>query len=83
MVRIRSWGFGHYRVDKQPNPERSFMFRLTAVDFGIPRWLPTRQIEVTVPSEKPVRLVKILGGAGEDGLNETFMFPCEHLMGTE
>jgi hypothetical protein len=72
-----TFGYTHGKADRIPNPENSFLFRLTSIDFGVPRWLPNNELKLTVPSKDPVNLVKWLSGSGEEGRDEKFVFRCD------
>lgn len=72
-----SYGYTYGRADKMPNPEKSFVFRNTSINFGVARWLPNSPMKVTVPSKDPVNLVKVLSGSGENGRDEVFVYRCE------
>ncbi len=72
-----SFDYTHSRADKLEHPENTFLFRNSSIDFGPPRWLPNNTIKVTVPSEKPVNLVKLMSGSGENGRDEKFVFSCD------
>jgi hypothetical protein len=69
-------GYSPGRATKMLNPDRSFVFRVFSIDFGTNVWSPNDQINVTIPSEKPVHLERILSGSGNEGIFETFTFPC-------
>jgi len=71
-----SFGYTHSRADKLPNPENSFVFKNTSINFGVPRWLPNTEIKLTIPSKAPVNLIKLLSGSGENGRDEKFVFSC-------
>ncbi len=71
-----AFGFTGARADKLPNPERTFWFKLISIDFGTNEWSPGEEIKVTVHSEKPVHLVKILSGSEDAGLDENIVFHC-------
>jgi pimeloyl-ACP methyl ester carboxylesterase len=71
-----SFGYTHSRADKLPEPETTFVFRVTSIDFGIARWLPGREIKVLIPSANEVHLKKILTGSGEQGFDEHLEYPC-------
>jgi hypothetical protein len=72
-----SFGATNGRADKLPNPERSYVFRVTSIDFGTNIWTPGEEIEVTVPSDQPIRLVNLLYGAGGDPLAENLVYKCD------
>jgi len=71
-----SFGYTHGRADKMPNPENSFVFRSTSINFGVARWLPNNPLKVTIPSKDPVNLVKVLSGSAENGRDEIFVYRC-------
>ena len=68
------------RAEKMPNPERSFGFRTTSINFGTTIWFPSdNAIKVTVPSKEPVSLVKVLSGGGDNPdteLTENVLYTC-------
>lgn len=62
-----SFGYTHGRAERMPNPERSFVIRISTINFATTTWFPSDgAIKVTVPSETPVHLVRVLAGAGDD-----------------
>jgi hypothetical protein len=75
-------GYNWQRADKLPNPERTAVFRLLSLDgFGGPStWFPSNgPITVIVPSKGRVKLIRILGGGGDDPdkvFPENISFAC-------
>ena len=69
------------RAEKMPNPERSFGFRTTSINFGTNVWFPKDgAIKATVPSKDPVNLVRVLSGGGDNpdvGLPENLLYTCD------
>jgi hypothetical protein len=69
------------RADKLPNPERSMGFKLISVDMGRDVWFPADgPIKATIKSQKPINLVNVLSGGGEDDskvLKVNAVFRCD------
>ena len=40
------FGYTHSRAGKLPEPEKSFVFRVRSIDWGVARWLPGREIKL-------------------------------------
>jgi len=57
------------------NPENTFLFRTTEIDFGLPRRLPGQEIKAIIPSKDQVLSTRIMSGSEENGLDEKFVFP--------
>ena len=73
-----TFGYRKGRADKFPAPENSFVFRVTAIDsLSTSHWIPGQEFSASIPSDMPVKLVRILSGSSEDGREENFTFPCE------
>jgi hypothetical protein len=77
----RSYGYTHGRAEKLPNPENSFIFRTTAMEFGgTSSWFRSDgPIRATVPSKGRVKLTKVLAGGGDNpdvALNVNLVFSC-------
>jgi hypothetical protein len=71
------FGATNGRADKLPNPERSYVFRVTSIDFGTNVWTLGEEIKATVPSDQPIRLVNLLYGGGDDPLAENLVYRCD------
>jgi hypothetical protein len=69
-----AFAYTHDRTRDQP--ANSFLFRVSNVDFGPPRWKPGRALRALIPSETKVHLTKILTGSGELPFLERLEFPC-------
>ena len=72
-----TFGVTQGRADKLPNPERSYLFRVTSIDFGTNVWTPGEEIKVTVPSDQPIKLINLLYGAGDDPFEEYLIYSCD------
>jgi hypothetical protein len=77
-----SYGYTHMRAEKLPNPERSFVFRTIAMELGgTSMWFPSDgPIQATVPSKSRVKLIRVLGGGGDDPgaiFNVNLVFSCD------
>jgi hypothetical protein len=72
-----AFGVQQGRADKQPNPDRSYVFRVTSIDFGTTVWAPNEEIKVTIPSEHPIKLVNLLYGSEESPLMEYIVYKCD------
>jgi len=75
------FGYIHGRADKLPNPENTFLFRLNSIDFASVSWFPSNGvIKITVPSQGHVKLINVMGGAGDDPdaqVKENLVFNCD------
>jgi hypothetical protein len=69
-------GATQQRADKLPNPDNTFLFRVTAIDFGSDTWRKDETIKVKVPSKTPMRLVQIMSGSEDNSLVESFTIGC-------
>lgn len=58
-------------------PENTLLLKIKSIDFGPPRWLPDNVMRVTTQSMEPVKIVKLVGGSGEDVREEKFVYRCE------
>jgi len=77
-----SYGYTHGRAEKLPNPENSFIFRTTAMEFGgTSSWFPSDgPIRASVSSKSRVKLVKVMAGGGDDPdvvLSVNLVFSCD------
>jgi hypothetical protein len=71
-----SGAFGFMSATTKDQPDASYIFRLTSVNFGLGRWVPTREIRAVVRSKAQVRLTRVITGSGEDNFPEKLSFPC-------
>jgi hypothetical protein len=77
-----SYGYISDRADKLPNPETTFIFRTTSINFGGASWFPSDgPIKATVPSQGPVKLARVIAGGGDKPdsvFNVNLDFTCDH-----
>jgi hypothetical protein len=52
-----SGAYGFLKSRAKDSLESSFAFKLTSINFGAGRWLPSQEIKVTVPSKNSVRFI--------------------------